>query len=182
MTFETLWAGWRSSYVSSITPLPADPSVRPAGADSCVFCGILSSAEPDAERHVVHAGQLCSVVLNAYPYATGHLLVLPNRHVRELEELEEDEAAHLWSVSRDAVVALKRAYGPEGLNLGMNLGRAAGAGVPDHLHVHALPRWVGDTSFVTAVASLRVMPESLAETWSKLRDAWPRGRESGRER
>jgi ATP adenylyltransferase len=173
---EQLWAGWRSAYVSSVSageePEPVE-DVSGSESGACVFCAILASPEPDEERHVVWTGGRTAVLLNAFPYATGHLLVMPVRHVAEVEDLEEDEALELWAAVRDSVVALKATYRPDGLNLGINLGRAAGAGIPGHLHVHAMPRWVGDTSFVTAVASLRVMPEALSDTWAKLRAAWP---------
>lgn len=183
MSFDTLWAGWRSSYIATVSS-DEDAILEPAedlgiaepgesGDPSCVFCRILASKAPDRERHVVWKGKLSAAVLNAYPYTSGHLLLMPLRHVAELEDLEPEEAADLFALVRDGVGALKTAYAPGGLNVGLNLGRAAGAGVPGHLHVHALPRWVGDTSFVTAVASLRVMPESLDETWDKLSGSWP---------
>jgi ATP adenylyltransferase len=178
MAFEQLWAGWRSSYVGSLSAGPPSEPVEDvesptAAQEDCVFCRIIASHEPDSVRHVVWSGSLTAAILNAFPYASGHLLVMPIRHVAEVENLEEAEAAELWSAARDAIVALKTAYSPEGLNLGINLGRAAGAGIPGHLHIHALPRWAGDTSFVTSVASLRVIPESLSETWEKVRAAWP---------
>ena len=112
-------------------------------------------------------------LLNAYPYTSGHLMVMPVRHVADLEELTADESAALWAAATDAVRAIKAAYRPEGINLGLNLGRAAGAGVPGHLHVHVVPRWNGDTNFMTTVAETRVLPESLGETDAKLRAAWP---------
>lgn len=175
MPLEHLWAGWRSSYVSSVAAGEEPGAVEQvAVAGGCVFCAIIASAEPDDLRHVVWTGERSVVLLNAFPYASGHLLVMPLRHVGEVEDLDGDESTELWSAVRDAVVALKAAYRPDGLNVGINLGRAAGAGIPGHLHVHAMPRWSGDTSFVTSVASLRVMPEPLSESWSKLRAAWPR--------
>lgn len=178
MPLEHLWAGWRSAYVGSVTSEMPAKTVEILGAlahgtEPCVFCRIIGSGESDEARHVVWTGERTIAILNAYPYASGHLLVMPTRHVGEVESLEEAEAAELWAAVRDAIVALKGAYDPDGLNVGINLGRAAGAGIPGHLHVHAMPRWVGDTSFVTAVASLRVMPESLAESWAKVRAAWP---------
>jgi ATP adenylyltransferase len=114
-----------------------------------------------------------SALLNAYPYNSGHLLVMPNRAVPALDDLTEDEETALWRTVRHGVTAITAAYAPEGVNVGLNLGRAAGAGVPDHLHVHCLPRWSGDTNFMTAVAETRVLPEPLDVTWRRLRDAWP---------
>ena len=112
-------------------------------------------------------------LLNAYPYTSGHLLVVPRRAVAALAELTEDEHAALWSTVRDAVAAVEAAYSPGGVNVGLNQGAAAGAGVPGHLHVHVLPRWSGDTNFMTATADTRVLPEALGETWRRLVEAWP---------
>ncbi|MCB0976984.1 MAG: HIT domain-containing protein, partial [Acidimicrobiales bacterium] len=113
--------------------------------------------------------------LNAFPYGSGHLMVLPQRAVPDLADLTPTESAELWAGVNDAVVAIRSAYRPDGVNVGMNLGAGAGAGVPDHLHVHCLPRWSGDTNFVTAIAETRVLPEPLAVSWEKLRAAWPAG-------
>ena len=113
-------------------------------------------------------------VLNAYPYTSGHLMVVPIRHVDSLAALGDVEAAELWSAVRQAVLALEASLGPEGVNLGANLGQAAGAGIPRHLHLHAVPRWAGDTNFMTAVAGTRVLPEALTVTWQRLRQGWPR--------
>ena len=164
---DRLWAGWRTEYVSSAGATgPAD--------EGCVFCRILASKEPDETTKVVWRGTRVVALLNAYPYTSGHLMVLPIRHVGELEDLDpRSEAPELWSAVTAAVRALKAAYSPEGINIGANLGRAAGAGVPGHFHVHALPRWNGDTNFMTSVAETRVLPESLDATWEKLRKAWP---------
>jgi ATP adenylyltransferase len=164
-----LWAGWRSSYIQAVTR-PEDRSLAPDDTGS-LFERILRL--PDEEGFVVHRGATCSVLLNAYPYTSGHVMVLPNRAVAELEALDDAELAEMATLTRDAVVALKAAYRCEGVNVGTNLGSAGGAGVPDHLHTHVLPRWAGDTNFMTAVALTRVLPEPLDETWRKLRAAWP---------
>jgi ATP adenylyltransferase len=163
---ERLWAGWRSSYVA------AAGNGALAGEGS-IFRRILDSDLPDEETHVVWRGPTCFAILNAFPYTSGHLLVMPYREVGEIEDLTPDEAAEMWGAVRDAVVALKAAYRPQGVNVGLNLGEAAGAGIPSHLHVHVLPRWNADSNFMTAVAEARVLPEPLGETWRKLRDAWP---------
>jgi ATP adenylyltransferase len=166
VSLERLWAGWRSEYVQ--TAGSGDDSV-----DACVLCRILASGD-DREAHVVWRGDRCAAVLNAFPYTSGHLMVMPTRHVGELEELEEREVTELWSAVTDAVRALKSAYTPGGVNVGLNLGLAAGAGVPGHLHVHALPRWNGDTNFMTSAAETRVLPEALDASDGKVRSAWPR--------
>jgi ATP adenylyltransferase len=168
-SLERLWAGWRSEYIESVSGKTAP------GDDECVFCRILASGEPDDVTHIVwrDPSGLAFAILNAYPYASGHLMVMPTRHVGELEALSAEESRAIWDGLSRAVVALKAAYGPDGLNLGANLGRSAGAGVPGHFHIHALPRWFGDTNFMTSVADARVLPEALSVTGKKVRSAWP---------
>lgn len=161
-----LWAGWRMPYL-------VEGADEREGDEGCVFCRILTSTDPPEATYVLWRDDCCAAVLNAYPYTSGHLLVLPVRHLGELEELTADEAAGTWATVTDAVRALKSAYSPEGVNVGINLGRAAGAGVPGHFHVHCLPRWDGDTNFMTTVAETRVVPESLPSTFERLRAAWP---------
>lgn len=166
MSLERLWAGWRTEYVSATGAEGPDDV-------GCVFCRILSSGDPDDTTHVLRRTDLAVAILNAFPYTSGHLMVMPIRHVAEFEGLEPEEGAAIWALIGDAVQALKAAYSPDGMNIGANLGRAAGAGVPGHLHLHVLPRWSGDTNFMTSVAEARVMPESLAASAAKLRAAWP---------
>ncbi|MGH9269010.1 MAG: HIT family protein, partial [Acidimicrobiales bacterium] len=161
-----LWAGWRTEYVGAVD------AGQGAG---CVFCRILGSGQPDEHTLVVWRGQQCVAILNAYPYTSGHLMVLPVRHVAEIEDLGAGETGELWAAVADGVRALKAAYEPQGINIGANVGRAAGAGVPGHFHVHAVPRWNGDTNFMTTVASSRVLPEALPASAARLREAWPRG-------
>ena len=163
---ERIWNGWRASYVSSAGQA-AD------GAVGSVFTQLLTSGLDDREINIVHRGQRCFAILNAFPYGTGHLLVLPYREVPDLEDLEPDEAAELWSTVTDAVRAIKRAYEPEGINVGINLGRPAGGSVSEHLHVHVVPRWTGDANFMTTVANTRTLPEALVDTAAKIRAAWP---------
>ncbi len=166
MTLERLWAGWRGEYVESAA----------SGDDGgCVFCRILASDEPPEQTYVVWRDERCAVVLNAYPYTSGHLMVMPVQHAAGPEDLPGDESAAVWTVVTDAVRALRAAYRPDGLNVGANLGRAAGAGVPGHFHVHCLPRWNGDTNFMTTAAEARVLPESLPASYRKVRNAWPSG-------
>ena len=122
---------------------------------------------------MVWRGERTFVVMNAYPYASAHVLVLPLRHVATLAELDEAESSELWWATQRAVATIEQAYDPDGLNMGANLGRAAGAGIPSHVHLHVLPRWSGDTNFMTAVSETRVLPETLQLSWKRLTDAWP---------
>lgn len=162
MSLRHLWAGWRSEYMATA----GDTEV------ACVFCRILSSGEPDEATHIVWRGETVFAILNAFPYTSGHLMVMPYRHVGELEALDAAEATELWSGVTRGVKAAKAAYSPEGFNVGANLGRAGGAGVPGHLHVHVVPRWLGDTNFMTAVAETRVLPESLDTSAGRIRKAF----------
>lgn len=168
MSLEQLWAGWRSAYVADESARRPDPD----GAGS-LFEQILASDLPDDETFIVHRGRTGAALLNIYPYTSGHLMVLPNRAVAGLGDLTPEEHTELWDLVRDATVTLERAYECEGINVGLNLGLAGGAGVPGHLHVHVLPRWAGDTNFMTSVAAVRVLPEPLDVTWRRLTDAWP---------
>ena len=167
---EHLWNGWRAEYVQSGGQ---SGGVGEHDATS-VFTRILGSGLPDVETHIVHRGTSCFAILNAFPYAVGHVLVLPYREVADLEALTPDESAELWSTVTDTVTAVKSAYRPEGLNVGLNLGRPAGGSVSQHLHVHVVPRWTGDSNFMTATANTRTLPEALSDTAERLRRAWPR--------
>ena len=168
---DVIWAGWRSEFVAGA----AEAGEGEAKQGSCVFCRILASGLADEESHVVwrHPSGHVVALLNAYPYTSGHLMVMPTRHVAELEDLAPDESSDIWEGVVAGVRAVKAAYKPEGANLGANLGRAGGAGVPGHFHMHVLPRWVGDTNFMTSVADARVLPEPLYESAAKLRASWP---------
>ena len=163
MTLDRLWAGWRSSYIDEVA------TQRPVEGE-CLFCRLLQ-ADPE-EALVIARDDHVFAVLNAYPYTSGHLMIAPVRHEATLSGLSPHEASALMAMTQQATVALERAYSPDGMNVGANLGRAAGAGIPGHVHMHALPRWVGDTNFMTTVAEARVLPEPLTVTWEKLRAAW----------
>jgi ATP adenylyltransferase len=165
---EHLWAGWRASYVASVTP------AAPGGGS--LFTQILRSGLPDEQTNIVHRGASCFAILNAYPYAVGHTMVLPYCEVAALEDLDDTEATELWATVTDAVRALQHAYRPEGLNVGLNIGRPAGGSVSEHLHAHIVPRWTGDSNFMTAVANTRTLPEDLVTTAARIRDSWPPAR------
>ena len=156
---ERLWAPWRLEYVQG-----ADD------AAGCVFCTAL--AGDDEGRLVVHRGHQAFVLLNRFPYASGHLMVAPNRHVGDLGDLSDDEALEIHRLATRGLLALGGVYGPDGYNLGWNLGRPAGAGVVDHVHLHVVPRWAGDTNFMPVLADVRVLPEHLLESRRRLADAW----------
>ncbi len=158
-----MWAGWRAAYVTE--------EAEVTGATGDLF-ERLAAADPD-QALVLARNDVAFAVMNAYPYSCGHCMVAPLRRVAELDELHDEELTSLMGMVRDATVAVKAAFHPEGINVGVNLGRAAGAGVPGHLHVHVLPRWSADTNFMTTVAETRVMPEDLRTSYEKLRAAWP---------
>ncbi len=161
MSLDRLWAGWRSTYIENVA------NVDPVDGE-CLFCSL-----HDRDDELVAREPHAFAILNRYPYTSGHLLVAPTRHTGDLEALNDDEAAALMRMTQHAAAALKAAYEPDGVNVGLNLGRAAGAGIPGHLHVHVLPRWVGDTNFLTSVAEARVLPEPLDVSREKLAAAWP---------
>lgn len=172
-SLDRLWAGWRTAYMDEVT---ADGNGGLAAEGGSVFTRILRAIDAgdltDETAYVVHRGEQAFAILNAYPYGTGHLLVMPYREVGALEDLAGEESADVWRLVNQAVRAIKAAYRPEGVNVGFNLGRAAGAGVPTHVHGHVLPRWDADSNFMTTVAEARVLPEPLSITWAKLRGAW----------
>jgi len=163
---ERLWAPWRLPYVTRTAR--GEP-------DSCIFCEN-NGLNTDL---VVFTGPTCFVVLNLYPYNNGHLMVVPNRHVPNLASLTGDEQTELMRLTRHAEIALTEAFSPHGLNVGINLGKSAGAGVADHLHVHLVPRWNGDTNFMTVVGNVRVIPEDLQATKAKLAPLFVRLAQSG---
>jgi ATP adenylyltransferase len=163
---DRLWAGWRATYINEVATQPVPEN------DDCLF-ERLAAADP-AEALVLARDDRAFAVMNAYPYTSGHLMVVPVRHVATLVELSRDEAAAVMALTQDATAAVGTAYSPHGINVGVNIGRAAGAGIPGHVHVHVVPRWNGDTNFMTAVAEARVLPEPLTTSYDKLRAAWPR--------
>jgi ATP adenylyltransferase len=164
---EQLWNGWRARYIIGGEGRVPDPA-----APGSVFTRILRSGLPDEQTFIIHRGDHVFAILNAYPYATGHLLVIPYEEVAELEDLDRATSAELWATVTDAVRAVKSAYAPEGINVGINLGRSAGGSIADHLHVHVVPRWRGDSNFMTTIANTSTIPEALETTASKLRTAW----------
>ena len=156
MTLERLYTPWRLAYVTGA-----------AKSSDCVFCAAL--ANEDADPLIVFRGLTCFVILNLFPYNNGHLMVVPNRHIASLAAATGEELCELIELTRRAEVVLGEAYNPHGLNMGINLGKPAGAGVLDHVHMHIVPRWNGDTNFMTVVGETRVLPEELPQSAAKLR-------------
>lgn len=154
---DRLWTPWRMEYIKG-----AD------AAEGCFLCD-LPRRDDDEETYILRRGSSAFVILNIYPYNSGHLMVAPFRHVGNLEELSPDEAQEGFGLLGESVAALKQALDPHGFNIGMNLGRVAGAGVPDHLHFHVVPRWGGDTNFMPVLGETKVLPELLAQTYAKLK-------------
>ncbi len=174
MPLEHLWATWRAAYVGKV----ADSRTLPSSAETdgrSLFERIhAASLEEGVEQAgVLWRGPTCFALLNRYPYTSGHLMVLPQRAVAELDELSDAEHIELWAAVRDAVVALKAAFQCDGVNVGLNLGEAAGGSQSDHLHVHCVPRWNGDANFIAVAADTRVLPVSLSEAGERIRAAWP---------
>jgi ATP adenylyltransferase len=157
---DHLWSPWRLSYVTGT-----------GGATGCVFCNAHTG---DEARLVIFRGATCFVILNKFPYNNGHLMIVPNRHVASLAEATGDELCELIELARRAEVALGEAYAPHGLNMGINVGKPAGAGILDHVHLHVVPRWNGDTNYMTVVGQTRVLPEELPETAARLRPIFER--------
>jgi ATP adenylyltransferase len=160
VALERFSAAWRENYVVNVAQSHAD-------VGACVFC-LLAEEPVEESTGVIAKSELSFVVLNAFPYGSGHILILPRRHVSAIPDLTDDEYEDYFLMLRRCVVALEKAYGPDGMNIGMNLGVAAGAGIPKHLHGHVLPRWLGDTNFMTTIGETRVLPESLESTWQKV--------------
>jgi ATP adenylyltransferase len=157
---KQLWAPWRLEYIES-----ADEQ------EGCVFWRARDG--DDAKGLVIYRGTSAFVVLNKYPYASGHLMVAPNRHEGEFGELEAEEALEIHRLAAAGIAALAETMRPQGFNVGWNLGRIAGAGVVDHVHLHVVPRWAGDTNFMPVLADVKVLPEALEATRAKLAEAWP---------
>jgi ATP adenylyltransferase len=185
---DFLWTPWRYTYITTAdnsdrrVGVPQQLSAWPGDLD-CVFCNLIAAIdyaiaqgmnpeEAEAAGNLVYRGKNCFVCLNAFPYTSGHVMVMPYAHLDRLAKLPVETAHELMDLAQLTEQAMERLYAPQGYNFGINLGRAAGAGVAGHLHLHALPRWIGDTNFMTTVAETRVLPEELSTTWKRLRGAF----------
>ena len=157
---DYLWTPWRYAYVSGTEK-----------ATECVFCEAPKEKD-DAKAGIVYRGQHCFVILNAFPYTPGHVMIVPYTRLDELQKLSRDAANEMMSLSQRMETVLRQLYRPDGINLGMNIGKAAGAGIAGHIHMHVLPRWVADANFVSVVGETRVLPETLEVTWERLSAAF----------
>jgi ATP adenylyltransferase len=164
-----LWAPWRLPYIQSVHTTDDEGTGSPANA--CIFCSKPAMGD-DAQALIPYRGEHCFVMLNAFPYTTGHVMVTPYEHTGDLASLDADAAAELMALTQRSLRALAGAYGPHGYNLGVNLGRIAGAGFADHVHLHVVPRWSGDTNFMPVVGDTRVIPQSLEDSYAAVRDAF----------
>jgi ATP adenylyltransferase len=161
---DRIWNGWRAEYVQRDS--------HGVASDKSVFTEILESGLPDDETFIVHRGRTCFVIMNAYPYSSGHVLVIPYREVPDLELLTEEETTEIWSTVAKVVQTIKAEFKPQGMNVGINLGHAAGGSVAQHLHIHVVPRWGGDSNFMVAVATTKILPEALDVTADRIRKRW----------
>ncbi len=157
---DRLWSPWRYAYIRTASP-----------SDACIFCAKLAENN-DRENYVLFRGQYNFVLLNLYPYTNGHLMIAPYEHVATLEQAQPETLTEMMALTRESEGHLRSVYRPHGINLGMNIGESAGAGVTGHIHMHVLPRWAGDANFMTVVAETRVLPEGLETTYEKLAAAF----------
>ena len=157
-----IWSPWRMKYIRS--------NDNPPG---CIFCEAVKKKVDNSDNLIVTRSSLAFVILNRYPYTSGHVMVVPYAHVGTMNELDKETLADMMDLVQQSMLAINTVYKPEGYNIGANLGAVAGAGIADHVHFHVVPRWAGDTNFMTAVSAARVIPEDLSETLQLLKDNWP---------
>ena len=166
---DRLYAPWRMAYIEQ--PHKDNTPPQSQGRTGCVFCDAAASSD-DLGSLIVHRGRTAFVLLNLFPYNNGHLLVVPYLHTAKLSDLDDDASLELWTLAKRAQAALGRVMQPEGYNLGMNLGTVSGAGIADHMHLHIVPRWNGDTNFMPVLADIKILPDALENTCRKLCAAW----------
>jgi len=164
---DRLFAPWRMEYILSNSD---DSQIK---GDGCIFCDFPKLGD-DEKNLILHRGEECFVILNAFPYNPGHLMVVPYRHTADLTGLKAEELAEMMSLCQKAISVLTDVMNPHGFNLGMNLGKVAGAGIDQHLHMHIVPRWNGDTNFMPVIGEVRVISEALSSSWKRLKEAWLR--------
>jgi diadenosine tetraphosphate (Ap4A) HIT family hydrolase len=159
---DILYAPWRNDYVTNHK------------IEGCVFCHISLHVDDDKELHVLHRDEFCFIVMNRYPYTPGHFMIIPHTHTDKLEELDSDTWLHMSALAQKCVRLLKEGFGAQGVNIGMNLGSAGGAGIADHIHMHLVPRWSGDTNFITSIAQTRVYSSDFEVIYEKIKSLIPK--------
>ena len=166
---DHLWAGWRAEYLSRA----GDQSRQRRSGEDVPVCLLCELKDKGADHYVLARNDECFVVMNLYPYSNGHLMVVPHEHHQNLDDYDKIVRASAMEMTNTATHLLREIYSPDGINTGINMGEAAGAGVPGHLHIHVLPRWIADAGFITTIANTRTLPETLESSYAKLYDAWP---------
>lgn len=169
---DNIWSGWRSHYVSGLERVVVEDGGRRSIDGPSIFRKILDSGLSDEETFIVHRGERVFTIMNSFPYSVGHVLVLPYRQVAEISDLDSGEFGELWTEVESAVGVVRDTLGPDGFNIGLNLGAASGGSVSEHLHVHVVPRWFGDANFMVSTASVKAIPEALDVTAARLRTTW----------
>lgn len=164
---DILWSPWRSAYINS-----AASDTDTDEASVCVFCDILKDSAGDEEKLILHRGAFNFIILNKYPYISGHLMVVPFSHESDLDRAAKEITDEMMDLAKRCQTVLRSAYNPDGFNMGMNFGKAAGAGVAGHFHLHVLPRWIGDANFMTSISETRTIPEDLQTTYGKLKNGF----------
>ena len=159
---EILWNPWRYEYIKQFTVKKEQ--------EECLFCRL--QKQDDNEALIIYRGKHSFIVLNAYPYNSGHLMIAPYRHVPDITELNSEELFEMGEITKKSIRVLRYAFMPDGFNIGANIGRAAGAGVPGHFHIHIVPRWIGDTNFMAIIAGVKTIPVALRETYELIKKAW----------
>lgn len=160
---DILWSPWRYDYIKS------GDKPTPKSSGGCVFCDILSDSADDEEKFILHRAEFNFVILNIYPYISAHLMIVPYAHLADLDSADKNTTDEMMDLVKRCQTVLREVYNPNGFNLGMNFGKAAGAGVAEHFHMHILPRWIGDANFMTAIGETRTIPEDLKTTYAKLK-------------
>jgi ATP adenylyltransferase len=161
---DVLWNPWRYDYIKS-----GENKEKSADSSGCVFCTILKSPATDEEKFILHRAGFNFVILNIYPYVSGHLMIVPYTHLADLDKADKQTTDEMMDLAKKCQTAIREVYEPNGMNLGMNFGKAAGAGVAEHFHLHILPRWIGDVNFMTSIGETRTIPEDLQTTYAKLK-------------
>lgn len=158
---DNLWAPWRMEYITN----------QPEKTDKCIFCENPRNKD-DHKNHIVYRGKYCYIMLNKYPYNNGHVMILPYKHASDLLDLSEEIQTECQQLINKTIIVLRKVFNPHGINIGLNIGTAAGAGIAEHIHYHILPRWEGDTNFMPVVSGVKVISESLDSTYTKLKEAY----------